>query len=299
MLQWLGESKGWALEWLEGILGDDFWCSQWPALRGASRSVGSGGRCRGEILSRRAQRSKKFNLARNFQSRSKFLISLENFNLDVSNSSQKIRPRWVARSKISFSLEIFNLAQNLEFFWIFGPSGYVDIFCISSAKSPNWERVQAQSHEKVWKESIPLLALGRPKSPKRVKKESKMSQNDLLLTHFWLFWLFLPPAAGRPRIATPPACYRSLSGPSGPKCPGSVPRGVSGALRAPGSGVSKKCPESVPGVSKRCPGHSGDTLGTLFGHSGARGPKRPRDTPRDTLGTLPRHFGREGPERLL
>ena len=48
----------------------------------------------------RAQRSKKFNLDRNFQSRSKFLISLENFNLDVSNSPQKIGPRWVARSKI-------------------------------------------------------------------------------------------------------------------------------------------------------------------------------------------------------
>ena len=43
-----------------------------------------------------------------------------------------------------------------------------------------------------------------------------------------------------------------------------VSRGVSGALRAPGSGVSKKCPKSVPGVSKRCPGHFGDTLGTLF-----------------------------------
>ena len=30
----------------------------------------------------------------------------------------------------------------------------------------------------------------------------------------------------------PPACYRSLSGPSGPKCPGSVSPGVSGTLRA-------------------------------------------------------------------
>ena len=47
----------------------------------------------------------------------------------------------------------------------------------------------------------------------------------------------------------PPACYRSLSGPSGPKCSGSVPQGVFGALRAPGSGVSKKCPRSVPRVS--------------------------------------------------
>ena len=49
-----------------------------------------------------------------------------------------------------------------------------------------------------------------------------------------------------------------------------VSRGVSGALCGPGSGVPKKCPKSVPGVSKRCSGHSGDTLGTLFGHSGAR-----------------------------
>ena len=64
----------------------------------------------------RAQRSKKFDLDRNFQSRSKFLISLENFNLDVSISPQKIGPRWVARSKISFSIEIFNLDRDLEFF---------------------------------------------------------------------------------------------------------------------------------------------------------------------------------------
>ena len=53
----------------------------------------------------------------------------------------------------------------------------------------------------------------------------------------------------------------------------------------------KKCPESVPGVSESCPGHSGDTLGTLFGHSGAQGPKGPRDIPR----TLPGHFGPKGP----
>ena len=65
----------------------------------------------------------KFDLDRNFQSRSKFLIALENFNLDVSISPQKIGPRWVARSKISFSIEISNLDRNLEFFLIFGPSG--------------------------------------------------------------------------------------------------------------------------------------------------------------------------------
>ena len=76
-------------------------------------------------ITQRAQRSKKhIDLDRNFQSRSKFLISLENFNLDVSISPQKIGPRWVARSKISFSIEIFNLDRNFEFFLIFGPSGY-------------------------------------------------------------------------------------------------------------------------------------------------------------------------------
>ena len=60
-------------------------------------------------------------------------------------------------------------------------------------------------------------------------------------------------------------------------------RGVSGALRAPGSEVSKKCPESVPGVSKRCP----DTSGTLSGHfldtpepGARRAPETPRRTPR-------------------
>ena len=68
------------------------------------------------LMTQRAQRSKKFDLDRNFQSRSKFLISLENLNLDVSISPQKIGPRWVARSKISFSIENFNLDRNLEFF---------------------------------------------------------------------------------------------------------------------------------------------------------------------------------------
>ena len=113
------------------------------------------------------------------------------------------------------------------------------------------------------------------------KKWTKMVHFDLqrsVLVHLGLpTVLWLQP---------PRTCYRGLSGPSGPKCPGSVLRGVSGAVRALGSAVSKTCPESVPGVSKRCPGHSGDTLGTLFGHSGhpeghsrdTSGPKGPRDS---------------------
>ena len=70
--------------------------------------------------------------------------------------------------------------------------------------------------------------------------------------------------------------------------------------------MSRECPRSVKKVS----GHSGDTLGILFGHSGARCQKGPRDTPSDTpsdiphfrghfVGHTPGHFGPEGPERLL
>ena len=102
--------------------------------------------------------------------------------------------------------------------------------------------------------------------------------------------MFFPPALQPP----PPACYRSLSGPSGPKCPGSVPR-----PRCLGPGPQKQeCPKSVPRVSrsvKKVFGHSGDTLGTRFGHSGARGPKGPRNTPKDTPGTLRARKAREAP----
>ena len=109
-----------------------------------------------------------------------------------------------------------------------------------------------------------------------------------------------------PPLQPPPTCYRSLSGPSGPKCPecvpenggvrGSVRRGVPGAQRAPGSGVSKKCPESAPGTFTlrrhsrdtfwtlrspgtplltlpRTPPFSGTPSGTPSGHSGSEGPK--------------------------
>ena len=93
-----------------------------------------------------------------------------------------------------------------------------------------------------------------------------------------------------PKIATPPACYRGLSGsvpesvPENRGVSGSVPRSVSGALRALGSGVSKKCPEShSESHSERCSGHSPsrDTFWTL------RSPRGPRDTPWDTPGDTP------------
>ena len=108
-------------------------------------------------------------------------------------------------------------------------------------------------------------------------------------------------------FATPWACYRGLSGPSGPKCLRECRRECPrkpGCLRECLTECPKKCPESAPGVSKRCPRHSADTLGTLFGHSEARGPKGPGDTPWDTPGRHPgfrghsrrhsrRHFGPE------
>ena len=91
------------------------------------------------------------------------------------------------------------------------------------------------------------------------------------------------------KVATPPTCYRSLSGPSGPNR-GSVRRGVPGALWAPGSGVSKKRPESVPGVSKRCL----DTPGTLSGHfldTPEPSAQSTAGTPRRTLPRTPPIFG--------
>ena len=70
--------------------------------------------------------------------------------------------------------------------------------------------------------------------------------------------------------------------PSRLKCPGSIPksagvrgsapRGISGALRALGAGVSRECPRSV----KRCPGHSRDTRGTCWRLQSS---SRARETP--------------------
>ena len=88
-------------------------------------------------------------------------------------------------------------------------------------------------------------------------------------------------------LQPPPACYRSLSGPSGPKCPGSVPGVSLGVSLGPFGPRAPECPKSVPRVkkvSRTLWEQSRDTSGTLFGHSGARGPKGPRDTPRDTPG---------------
>ena len=69
-----------------------------------------------------------------------------------------------------------------------------------------------------------------------------------------------------------------------------TPKGVSGALRAPGSGVSKKCPESVPGVS----GTPFWPFLTLSGHfldTPEPGARRAPETPRRTLPRTPPVFG--------
>ena len=132
---------------------------------------------------------------------------------------------------------------------------------------------------------------------------------------FWSLGFFLTLDLRTPRPAT--GVFQALRARSVPEsvhenrgCPRECP---TGSLRGPsGPGpqsiqkVSRECPRSV----KKCPGHSRDTLGTLFGHSRARGP-RALETPRQTLprtppvtpgtlsgtlsGTLRGHFGPEGP----
>ena len=84
----------------------------------------------------------------------------------------------------------------------------------------------------------------------------------------------------------PPGLLQESLGPFGPEvsreCAWSVPRGVSGALRAPGSGVSKKCPRSVRDTFLTLGGHSRDTFLDTLEFGARRAPETPR-------GTLPGH----------
>ena len=98
-----------------------------------------------------------------------------------------------------------------------------------------------------------------------------------------------------PRFETCPAPYRRLRALRARSVPGvsdrvspkiRVSEGVSGGVsRGPSGPRAPECPKGVPRVSPECPGHlvdTPDTLGTPFGHSGARGPEGPRDTRPDT-----------------
>ena len=95
-----------------------------------------------------------FDPDRNFGSRSKISISTSRF------PPQKIGPRWVARSKISFSLEIFNPDRNLEFFLIFGPSGHKNERKNPVAKSSDKSR---RLKIKAAKNPFPEAILGCPR----------------------------------------------------------------------------------------------------------------------------------------
>ena len=94
-----------------------------------------------------------------------------------------------------------------------------------------------------------------------------------------------------PKIENPPTCYRSLSGPSGPKSPRECPRkrgvseGVSDGV-PPGSFGPRapKCAKSVPRVSPECQRGVPDTPGTLSGH--LLRARRARDTPVAGWGVL-------------
>ena len=90
-------------------------------------------------------------------------------------------------------------------------------------------------------------------------------------------------------ICNTPGLLQESLRPFGPECPGSVPGVSLGVCLGHFGPRAPQCPKSVPRVSQSVRdtfltiwGHSRDT----FGHSGARGPKGPRDTLRDTPGTL-------------
>ena len=99
---------------------------------------------------------------------------------------------------------------------------------------------------------------------------------------------FMIPAGlhrGMSYLAIPPTSYR-VSPRVSPKT--GVSDGVShGVSPGPFGPRAPECPKSVPRVSPECPGHLFDTLGTPFGHSGAGGPKGPKDTPWDTPSDTP------------
>ena len=95
-----------------------------------------------------------------------------------------------------------------------------------------------------------------------------------------------PPSVAPPPDLNPP---RSATGVSRALQARSVP-GVSLAVSlGPFGPGAPECPKSVPRVFPECQKGVPDTPGTLsghfFGHSGARGPKGPRDTPRETSGS--------------
>ena len=145
---------------------------------------------------------KIFNLDQNFWSRSKILISMSR------SPPQKIGLRWVARSKISFSIEIFNLDRNLDFFWSLGPLGI--------PRSPR----------------SPILPAGYPNPPGRVTESSRPGTRTKMFmflgfrTQHINFW---PRATsretpghpvGRPlatRSGDPPPPGQSLEREGGPK----------------------------------------------------------------------------------
>ena len=98
-------------------------------------------------------------------------------------------------------------------------------------------------------------------------------------------------------IAIPPACYRSLSGPSGPKCPRTVPENVpenagcsrecpTGCPQGPSGPGLWECPESVPRVSPECQKGVPDFLDTP-----EPGVRRAPETTRRTLPRTPPIFG--------
>ena len=177
-------------------------------------------------ISQRAQILKKFKIAWNFQSRLEISISLEIFNPDLQNSPQKIGVWWVARLKISSSLENFKI---LNFFRIWAlrvrnnERHFATLCCdilwqFPSLSSLNikrhktsWEvlnlralpratgaspALRARNPKKVWKKSPRASGPGVPKSLEKVSRKFEKSGKSLENICSGLFWGLFPDYLG-------------------------------------------------------------------------------------------------------
>ena len=138
--------------------------------------------------------------------------------------------------------------------------------------------------------SVSMCGSALPENRRRTPHQKAISQNTpKMATNF----------------ANPPSSYDSLSGPSGPKWPRSVPESVS-----ENGGCLKECPTGCfrgLWAPPECSGHLLDTLGALL-DTPEHGARRAPETPRRTLtprfrGHSQKHSGDtsgpKGPERLL
>ena len=114
----------------------------------------------------------------NFQSRLKFSISLENFNLDLQNSPQKIGVcGWLARN--------FQSRLKISRSWNFSRFGLLGGPFLTTRATiyRSFRALRAQNRKKVSKRVFLGSAKKSPKVPEKLKKYPQKVQ-------FWVFWDF-------------------------------------------------------------------------------------------------------------